>query len=163
MGDSEEVLNESLQVEWAKVRARKQRWEEEVLLVQEEMRRVVKFHEWKSRWWQSQADRRHSGADSSIIHGVTAYAEKQAHLSLLLAHSCLTSWLPVLEGNGACLDWGLDFSSLLAADDKCLVSQTDHDGGFGIDDESAGELDEGEDEMEGDNVYTELLELDDVS
>ena len=51
MGDSEEVLNDSLQVEWAKVWARKQRWEEEVLLLQEEMRCVIVFYEWKSQWW----------------------------------------------------------------------------------------------------------------
>jgi hypothetical protein len=38
MGESEEVLDDSMQVEWAKSKARKQRWEEEVLIVQEEMR-----------------------------------------------------------------------------------------------------------------------------
>ena len=35
--DSEHLFNDSLQVEWAKVQAQKQHWEEEVLLIQEEM------------------------------------------------------------------------------------------------------------------------------
>jgi hypothetical protein len=51
MGDSEQVLDDSLQVEWAKVQAQKQQWEEEVLLIYEEMHRVVALHEWKAQWW----------------------------------------------------------------------------------------------------------------
>lgn len=51
MGNMEEILDDSLQVEWAKAQARKQRWEEEVLLIHEEMRRVVMFYEWKAHWW----------------------------------------------------------------------------------------------------------------
>ncbi|KAI0245171.1 hypothetical protein BJV78DRAFT_1108612, partial [Lactifluus subvellereus] len=94
----------SLQVEWAKVQAQKQRGEEEVLLIQEEMHRVVMFHKWKARWWRSQAGRRSDG-DHSVIHGVTAYAEKQAYLCERLAQSCVTSWLPALKGNGAAPDW----------------------------------------------------------
>lgn len=74
MGDSEDDLNDSLQVEWAKVRVRKQRWEEEVLLVQEEMCRVLQFHLWKSQWWQGQANRRQSqdasgGRQGQDVHG----------------------------------------------------------------------------------------------
>lgn len=165
MGDSEEVLNNSLQVEWAKVRARKQRWEEEVLLLQEEMRRVVMFHEWKSQWWRNQAGRRQTGADSGVIHGVTAYAEKQAHLCELLAQSCVTSWLPVLKGNAVAAEWELRYPSVPDAD-MCCVSQTDDDVDDVFDDDSTEEHCEGKIETEElgtgeDNLYKSLLELDD--
>lgn len=40
-----------LRVEWAKSRVRAARCREEVLLLREEMRRVLAFLEWKSSWW----------------------------------------------------------------------------------------------------------------
>ena len=39
--ESEETLNASLQSEWTKAKARRDRWDEEWQLVQEEMRQVV--------------------------------------------------------------------------------------------------------------------------
>jgi hypothetical protein len=130
MGESEEVLSDSLRVEWAKVQARKERWEEEVLLVHEEMRRVVMFYEWKAGWWRSQATRRmdvdatadgglDATLDAAIIQGVTAYAEKQAYLCESLARNCVTYWLPVLKGNGPAGDWEAHYL-LTEADIQCV-------------------------------------------
>jgi hypothetical protein len=50
MEDSELALDDSLQVEWAKSPARKERWEEEVLIIQEEMRRVIMYQHWRALW-----------------------------------------------------------------------------------------------------------------
>jgi hypothetical protein len=156
MGDSEHILNNSLQVEWAKVQARKQRWEEEVLLIQEEMRRVVMFHKWKAEWWRSQAGRR-SDAGGSVVHGVTAYAEKQAHLCECLAQSCVAAWLPTLKGNGAASDWETHYSSMPATADTCRVSLTDDEGSEGSNDGR----NEGEECEEADDLYMDTFELDD--
>jgi len=41
----------ALHIEWAKSRARAQRWHEEVLLLKEEMRRVLVYFEYKVSWW----------------------------------------------------------------------------------------------------------------
>jgi hypothetical protein len=167
MGDSEQVLDDSLQVEWAKVQARKQRWEEEVLLIHEEMHRVVAFHEWKAQWWRSQACHRTDG-DRHVIHGIAAYAEKQAHLCECLAQSCITSWLPMLKGNGAVPpDWEAHhgYPSVLATAD--VSSETLTDGEGEVDgDEGVEEIDDGGDEKgehsEGDdNVDIDLFELED--
>jgi hypothetical protein len=104
MGASEQVLDDSLQVEWSKCHARTQRWEEEVIIVQEEMRRVIAYHEWKALWWRSQVARR-SDTDNSALHGVDAYAEKQAHLSEQLAWRCAEQWLPALKAQGVSPEW----------------------------------------------------------
>jgi len=154
MGDTEDVLNNSLQVEWAKIQAQKQHWEEEVLLIQKEMCRVVMFYEWKAEWWQSQADC-HSDADSSILHGVTAYAEKQAYLCECLAQSCVASWLPVCKGNGAAFDWEAYYSSVPATADTSYVSSGDDDG--------AEEIDDGGNKGEefADNLYMDQFDIDD--
>ncbi|KAI0245468.1 hypothetical protein BJV78DRAFT_1356698 [Lactifluus subvellereus] len=157
MADSEQVLDDSLQVEWAKVQARKQRWEEEVLLIQEEMHRVVMFHEWKARWWRSQAGR-HSDGDHSIIHGVTAYAEKQAYLCERLAQSCVTSWLPALKGNGAAPDWEAHYPPMPAAADMCGETSTDDSSEVDDDDEGAEEIDEEDEFGEGDELDIDLFD-----
>ena len=47
----EDEFNENMCVEWAKARARVMRWKEELLLIQEEMRRVIAYHKWIADWW----------------------------------------------------------------------------------------------------------------
>jgi hypothetical protein len=134
MGDSEQVLNDSLHVKWVKAHAWKQHWEEEVLLIEEEMHRVVMFHEWKAQWWLSQAQRRTDG-DLSITHGITAYAEKQAHLCKRLAQSCVTLWLPALKGSSVTSDWDTCYTSVLAIAGEIPTdgdSEMDEDGNGGV-------------------------------
>jgi len=109
MGDSEQVLNDSLEVEWSKSYARKKRWEEEVLLIQEEMRRTIVYHEWRARWWRNQRGRR-SDVDATTLHGIDAYAEKQAYLSESLASSSAVYWLPTLKSKGISPEWEARYS-----------------------------------------------------
>ena len=45
----------ALRIEWCRVRARAMRWSEEVLLLREEMRRVLVFLEWQATWWEKRA------------------------------------------------------------------------------------------------------------
>ena len=158
MGDSKIVLNNSLQVKWAETQAWKQRWEEEVLLKQEEMHQVVKFHEWKAQWWQGQAGCC-SGNDGSIIHGISAYVEKQAHFCECLAQSCVATWLPTLEKNGVVPD---DWKAIPATVDTSFVNEGENDAEI----EGTEKVDdcgnEGEEYSEGDNtLYMDHFELDD--
>jgi hypothetical protein len=81
-----------VRVEWLKLRARAARWREEVLLLDEEMRRAIEFCDWKQHWWQQQvegrgADARVVGTDGSnaqgslephILDGIRAYALQHA-------------------------------------------------------------------------------------
>ncbi|KAG2097506.1 uncharacterized protein F5147DRAFT_656316 [Suillus discolor] len=46
-GDDDLTLNNALRMEWLKARAQVKRWGEEVLLLKEEMRRVLEFLRWK--------------------------------------------------------------------------------------------------------------------
>ena len=72
-------FNESMQVEWAKSCARMMRWGEEYQLIQEEMRRVVTYFEFKALEWEEWAKLRMQG-NPSILNGVSAYAHKQAYI-----------------------------------------------------------------------------------
>jgi hypothetical protein len=135
MEDSEMALDESLQVEWAKCRARKERWEEEVLIIQEEMRRVIAYQLWRAQWWLDQRGRR-ANIDGATLQGIAAYAEKQANLCEALAYRCGMKWLPGLKAKGITPDWA-DVIETLSTVHAAIVEDIDED-----DEESDEELDE---------------------
>lgn len=100
----EEELDETMRAEWAKMKARQDRWNEEYQLIQEEMRRTVAYLEWKARWWRAQTTRR-AVDDPVLAQGLVAYAERQADLLERLAYSCIKKWIPLLKKNGADVLW----------------------------------------------------------
>ncbi|KAH8103711.1 hypothetical protein DFH11DRAFT_1768670 [Phellopilus nigrolimitatus] len=87
-------LHESLRFEWAKSLARAERWEEEVKLVKEEMRRTLAFFEYQARWWRTESARR-QGLSTDISSGLRAYAEKQAFIYEAQAADFASLWLQV--------------------------------------------------------------------
>lgn len=99
-----------LQVEWAKSRARTRRWDEEVELVVEEMRRVLCYMDWRSQYWQSLVSKREV-LDSTVREGIAAYASKQVYIAQMMAHRFSKQWLPVLEGNSIAPDWPVHYTS----------------------------------------------------
>ena len=101
---SDQEVNETVRHEWMTCRARADRWREELDLLQEEMRRVIAFLEWKSSWWVGKVGSRSSSATADIQHGIDAYARKQASTYHLLAVSLANQWLPHL------LEWKLDIT-----------------------------------------------------
>jgi len=111
MGDSEKQVNNSMQVKWTKTISQCLWWEEEVELLQEEMHWVITFFKWKAQWWQCQACRHcHChGICGKILHGVAAYAEKQAFFMDHLAQSSAECWLPALKAEGIAPLWEADF------------------------------------------------------
>ncbi|KIL56396.1 hypothetical protein M378DRAFT_47080, partial [Amanita muscaria Koide BX008] len=80
-------------------------WEEEVLLVVEEMQRVIAYFEWKSQWWHDNT-RVRDGVAVDIRHGIMAYAEKQADLLQRMAEGCASQWLSALHVQGFFPEWG---------------------------------------------------------
>jgi hypothetical protein len=93
-----------MRVEWAKTHARANRWQEEVLLVTEEMRRVVAFLDWKASWWRAQGPR-HDDVRADIRDGLIAYAHRQADLMQKLAESFAALWYPSLTAEGINIEW----------------------------------------------------------
>ncbi|KAJ7701955.1 hypothetical protein B0H17DRAFT_1195153 [Mycena rosella] len=60
--------------------ARKSRWEEEVDLLREEMRRVIRYLEWQVTRWEEwrMATATCVDIDAGMHHGMAVYAAKQA-------------------------------------------------------------------------------------
>lgn len=93
-----------MRVGWAKSKARAERWHEEVLLLTEEMRRVIEYFEWKARWWRIQGPRR-VDADGAIQQGAVAYAAKQSTMFENLAKDFAAKWYPCLDSNSLPAQW----------------------------------------------------------
>ncbi|KAJ7886289.1 hypothetical protein B0H13DRAFT_2342938 [Mycena leptocephala] len=90
------VHNEALRLEWAKTRARAMRYSEEVDLLQEEMRRVVQFMDWRRDRWRSLVGlRAHRQHDAALREGHSAYALKQAWYMDGLSTRFQTLWKDV--------------------------------------------------------------------
>ena len=81
-------------------------WEEEVQIIQEEMRRTIVYYEWKKQWWLEQNSWSATiASDNTIQHGITAYSQKQAHYCKCMAKSSAMAWLPFLQLEGINPDW----------------------------------------------------------
>ncbi|KAI0747825.1 hypothetical protein C8Q80DRAFT_1316398 [Daedaleopsis nitida] len=84
-------IDASLRVEWCKARARAQRWSEECELLQEEMHRVLAYHEWRGSWWECQVGR--NFADKlDYQEGADAYAFRQASIQRGIRARCQKAW-----------------------------------------------------------------------
>ncbi|KAG2101391.1 uncharacterized protein F5147DRAFT_747022 [Suillus discolor] len=83
-------LNDVLHVEWAKSRARAQRWNEEVLLLKEEMWRTRQFLAWCAQQWRSVTELSHQ--DVQIVAGTAAYAQRQAAIQHALLARFTSLW-----------------------------------------------------------------------
>jgi hypothetical protein len=90
--DSQAGMTEALRIEWAKTRARAWRWTEEVDLVEEEMRRVLEFQNWKAQWWMTLVSERPGVTDENLREGLAAYAERQSQIQLDLRQRFATNW-----------------------------------------------------------------------
>lgn len=97
VGGSEKLID-SLRVEWLKSRARKMRWEEEVRLLPEEMRRVLATHRYESNRWQARAGAaQECSQDPYVQEGLRVYALKQARIRQSMARVFLKACQPTAK------------------------------------------------------------------
>ncbi|KAJ7601897.1 hypothetical protein DFH06DRAFT_1351890 [Mycena polygramma] len=90
-GEDEGQLHESVRVEWSKARARRDRWVEEVELLREESKRVLRFLRWVQKEWEGRAERR-TGVDPKLAAGLKAYALRQMAVHRRIGEGFFTGW-----------------------------------------------------------------------
>ena len=105
----QQEVNETVRYEWMTCRARADRWMEEEELLQEEMRRVIVYLEWKSHAWTEKIGVRAGSCTPDIQHGIDAYARKQANTYHELAVSFAGQWLPYFSVSGLGTKWAAEF------------------------------------------------------
>lgn len=69
------IWNAAVRIEWSKSFARKERWREEVILLEEEMRRVLKSLEYETKAWELREAA--TGTARHVGEGMRAYARRQ--------------------------------------------------------------------------------------
>ena len=105
---SGEEVAVSIRAHWARCQARAERYEEEVQLTLEEMRRTLKFFEWKSDRWLTSQDQRttsETAPDLQVQHGLRAYAHRQAAMYSSLVKIFADHWRKFLAEHSLGLDW----------------------------------------------------------
>ncbi|KAF9019901.1 hypothetical protein BDZ89DRAFT_1093800 [Hymenopellis radicata] len=87
----------TLRIEWCKARARKLRWQEEVELLLEEMRRVIQYHRWQGEWWLQRLDMRRTDVSPELHQGMFAFAMEQAARRADIANDLSGKWAAVRQ------------------------------------------------------------------
>ena len=105
---SGEEIALSIRAHWSRCQARAERYEEEVQLAVEEMRRTLEFFKWKSRWWLSLQDARSNSTappDPQVAHGLWAYSHRQASVYSSLVNIYIEHWRRFLVANSLGSEW----------------------------------------------------------
>ena len=118
-------LNVALRVEWCKSQERAKRFEEEVELVVEEMRRTLATFQLNARDWDERAASipEHTPIlGSTTVAGAVAYAYKQADIQRRLVEVFLKEWHGVLEDQPLAAPWLCDYALPQASHRRRLVN-----------------------------------------
>ena len=152
---AEAEFNECMRIEWTKSRARMMRWQEEFAIIQEEMRRVIAWFEWKGTWWEQQAMRReNANLKPDVLSGISAYAYKQANITRSMAICCANEWLPVLKSKQIKPAWAANYATQ-KTQQKMVVSPNDLEPD--VDEAEALESDDG---LDVEEISSDIEDLD---
>jgi hypothetical protein len=109
-----EEPEEQVAVQWCKLMAYAERWDEELVLLPEEMRRLLAYLEWKAAWWLVQADRRQGAHCSQLLAAaLDAYAHRQAAICIGWRDQFALQWVPILQRAKLGADWLWRYEHLL--------------------------------------------------
>ncbi|KAF8903392.1 hypothetical protein CPB85DRAFT_1377090 [Mucidula mucida] len=89
------VIHEALKIKWCKARARKMRWQEEVTLLLEEMRRVIAYCRWNAELWRGREREERAGIDAKSMQGLRAFAAEQANIQHRTADDLESHWMSI--------------------------------------------------------------------
>ncbi|KAJ7019525.1 hypothetical protein C8F04DRAFT_975501 [Mycena alexandri] len=101
--NGDEKLHEALRVEWCKAYSRSKRWREELVLLEEEMRRMIEFGRWAEKRWIARASAwtvmlgMTTPISPEVAEGVRAYALEHADLERRTWEALAVDWAPIRQ------------------------------------------------------------------
>ncbi|KAJ6479819.1 hypothetical protein C8R45DRAFT_1054444 [Mycena sanguinolenta] len=124
---TEAELVEALRVEWCKAYARTRRWHEDVVLVEEEMRRTIEYGHWLAGEWNE---------------GLAAYTQEQAHREEETCRILMKWWAGVREKGRAYLahETALGVEVVIPVDEDDAAEHDDEEGAPDYEDEGDDEI-----------------------
>ncbi|KAJ7066855.1 hypothetical protein B0H15DRAFT_958289 [Mycena belliarum] len=130
-------LHEALRVEWCKAFSRDRRFEEDIRLLQEEMRRTIASGYTEAKRWDALASDELPGASPELTAGRQAYAAEKAHRERRTCAVLTSRWAGILAKaeqylEGGEIDGGrvmveLELGDELAPDDEEALLEADYD------------------------------------
>jgi hypothetical protein len=111
---SQEAINQYVMVDWAKARERARRFEEEVELCEEEMRRVLAFFSWNAKNWEKRARVCELGRGPSsddVRYGLQADALRRSAMFKDLIQVFASDWSGCLGPKGLGGEWLTKYSA----------------------------------------------------
>ncbi|KAF8197291.1 hypothetical protein K438DRAFT_1933798 [Mycena galopus ATCC 62051] len=90
-------LHEDIRVEWTKACARAERWGEELLLLEGEMRCMLEFCSRKAWWWDERINSECNGLSPELAEGLLAYALEHAAPERTWERDWKKKWAAVRE------------------------------------------------------------------
>jgi hypothetical protein len=120
-----------------------QRWHEDVILVEEEMRRNIEFGYWEAGEWERRVGGRVGSVNNELLEGLTAYAQEQQDREIKTADTLTAKWAKIREKGRTYL-----VRETPTATGEAVVVALDAEGDEEVDDEEEGPPDY---EDEGDN------------
>ncbi|KZT35076.1 hypothetical protein SISSUDRAFT_991001, partial [Sistotremastrum suecicum HHB10207 ss-3] len=109
--DHSEAGDEAMmRVDWVKAYSRQKRWEEETLLLVEEMRRFLAYCDWKAGWWMQRSTKdveyaQRTEVPREVRAGLDAYCEKQSRMWKTMAKQGAHLWSGTLHGYNVECPW----------------------------------------------------------
>ncbi|THU91199.1 hypothetical protein K435DRAFT_863641 [Dendrothele bispora CBS 962.96] len=104
--EGEAEMQDALHIGWCKARAHAHQYQEECLLLQEEMRRILQTYDFEvNTWAQCANDKPSTTSSPEYLEGRKAHTEYQRYVRLKMSAECKEKWkkLPsnLLSGKGA--------------------------------------------------------------
>ena len=103
------AINGTLWFEWAKSRARLERWQEEETIVEEEMKQTIAYLEWQGNLWnerqRNEGTANSSEEENALRLGQNAYASKQQARLQNMAKYLAGQWMPIIENEEERKEW----------------------------------------------------------
>ena len=113
---AEEEVEEYVRVDWAKAQERAKRFEEEIALTVEDMRRTLAFFTWKAEEWVRLAELRAKAPNKpadGVVQGLRAYACRQSNMYRALIKSFASTWHDCLHPKGLGGSWLPNYSEVI--------------------------------------------------
>jgi hypothetical protein len=107
---------DQIRVQWAKLMAHAERWEEEECRVPEEMRCTLATFECEQREWLERVGKRADPCRPWLQACLDAYAHRQAALRIARRDQYAADWVPLLQAAGAGKDWIAQYEHLVPAE-----------------------------------------------
>ena len=142
----DQEIEDYVRVDWAKAQERASRFEEEIKLSVEDMRRTIAFFAWKAAEWERLAELRANSSNKpadEVMQGVRAYTYQTSGMYRDLIKTFVNDWYHCLHPKGLGDSWLAAYTEIIVPPKRwnkipSIIPKSDSGATSGQDDDSPG-------------------------